>query len=118
MAYNEETADRFRTELGLMDGISEKKMMGGICFLHYGNMVGGVSIEKKTGIDKFMFRVGKDNEVAAIEKYNAQPLSFTGRAMGGLVEIANDDCDENQLQGLLSLTMNFVGSLPAKKPKN
>ena len=117
MAYNEETADRFRQALGFADGISEKKMMGGICFLHYGNMVGGVSIEKKTGIDKFMFRVGKDNEAEAVERFGAEPLSFTGRKMGGLVEFAADDCNADKLTDLISLTMSFVGQLPAKQPK-
>ena len=118
MAYNEETADRFRHALGFADGISEKKMMGGICFLHFGNMVGGVSIEKNTGIDKFMFRVGKDNEAEAIEVFGAEPISFTGRKMGGLVEFAADDCDDARLADLISLTMSFVGALAAKKPNS
>ena len=117
MAYNEETADRFRKKLGLMDGVGEKKMMGGICFLHHGNMIGGVSIEKKTGIDKFMFRVGKDNEDEAIAQYGAKALSFTGQRMGGLVEKACTECNNDDLDGLISLSMSFVGQLPPKKPK-
>lgn len=117
MAYNEETADRFREKLGLMDGVGEKKMMGGICFLHHGNMVGGVSIEKKTGIDKFMFRVGKVNEEEAIAQYGAEALSFTGRKMGGLVERVCEECNEAELNGLFSLSMSFVSQLPPKTPK-
>lgn len=117
MSYNEETADRFREKLGLMDGVGEKKMMGGICFLHHGNMIGGVSIEKKTGIDKFMFRVGKDNEAEAIAQYGAEALSFTGRKMGGLVERVCEECNDDDLKGLFSLSMSFVSQLPSKKPK-
>ena len=30
MAYDEELTNRFREQLGFMDGVSEKNMMGGV----------------------------------------------------------------------------------------
>jgi TfoX/Sxy family transcriptional regulator of competence genes len=117
MAYDEELTNRFRDQLGFMDGVSEKNMMGGVCFLYQGHMIGGASRNKKSGERTFMFRVGKDNEQEACERYSAQPLSFTGRKMGGLVEIADEACDDDQLKGLVSLAMSFVTQLPPKPAK-
>ncbi|RBI75144.1 hypothetical protein DQW77_05640 [Roseovarius sp. TE539] len=42
MAYDEGLAEVMRDDLGARDGISEKKMFGGIAFLLNGNMVCGV----------------------------------------------------------------------------
>ena len=117
MAYDEELTDRFREQLGFMDGVSEKNMMGGVCFLYQNHMIGGASRNKNTGERTFMFRVGKDNEQEACERYSAQPLSFTGRKMGGLIEIENDACDNDQLIGLVSLALSFVTQLPPKPEK-
>ncbi|WP_223173217.1 TfoX/Sxy family protein [Grimontia hollisae] len=41
MAYDETLTARFRNATAGIKGITEKKMMGGICFLHQGNMIGG-----------------------------------------------------------------------------
>lgn len=117
MAYDEELTDRFREQLGFMDGVSEKNMMGGVCFLYQDHMIGGASRNKNTGARTFMFRVGKDNEPEACEQYSAQPLSFTGRKMGGLVEIDDEACDDQQLKGLVSLALSFVTQLPPKPSK-
>lgn len=117
MAYDEELTNRFREQLGFMDGVSEKNMMGGVCFLYEGHMIGGASRNKNTGERSFMFRVGKDNEQEACDRYSAVPLSFTGRKMGGLVEIEDEACNDEQLKGLVSLTMSFVTQLPPKPPK-
>lgn len=38
---SEEIADRIRSIVSLRDGVIEKKMFGGICFLLNGNMVVG-----------------------------------------------------------------------------
>ncbi|MEP2980059.1 MAG: TfoX/Sxy family protein [Lentilitoribacter sp.] len=117
MAYDEELADRFREQLGFMDGVSEKNMMGGVCFLYQNHMIGGASRNKNTGERTFMFRVGKENEQEACERYFAQPLSFTGRKMGGLVEIEDEACEDQQLKGLISLALSFVTQLPPKPDK-
>ena len=63
MGYDESLAQTMRAALGQGGGISEKRMMGAICFFLNGNMVGGVD-RPKGGTDRFMFRVGKNNEAA------------------------------------------------------
>ena len=56
-------------------------MFGGLCFMLNGNMLCGVA--KEGG----MARVGKENEAAALELPGIEPLSFTGRKMGGMVDV-------------------------------
>lgn len=54
MAYDEQLADRIRSELAGVDGVSERKMFGGIAFMVHGNMTVGI-----VGRD-LMVRVGPD----------------------------------------------------------
>lgn len=81
MSFDEKHAQVFRKALSGLDGITEKRMFGGLCFLLNGNMLCGV--HKDGG----MARVGKDNEADALEIDGVDPLSFTGRPMGGMVEM-------------------------------
>lgn len=109
MAYDAGSAQILEEALADIDGITNKKMFGGLCFLLNGNMLCGV--HKDGG----MFRVGKENEDAALAVEGARPLGFTGRKMGGMVEVT-DDCiaDDAQRSELLGLALGFVGSLPPK----
>lgn len=109
MAYNEVYAGLLRDELATLDGVTEKRMFGGLCFMLNGNMLCGV--DKNGG----MARVGKDNESAALELDGVEPLSFTGRKMGGMVDV-NPEAMENDetLRAVLALAREFVESLPPK----
>ena len=109
MAYDEGLATLIREELADLAGFTEKKMFGGLCFLQNGNMLCGV--HKGGG----MFRVGKENEAAALDVNGVDPLSFTGRKMGGMVDISEKTLgDENALLSLLRLADTFVGKMPPK----
>lgn len=109
MAYDEGHLEIMRELLTDTSGITEKKMFGGICFMQNGNMLCGV--HKDGG----MFRVGKDNEAAALAVNGVDPLSFTGRKMGGIVDISDETlADEGALQQLLTLSNSFVGKMPPK----
>lgn len=79
MAYDEKLADRIRVTLADKRGVTECKMMGGICFMLGGNMCCGV-----TG-DALMVRVGPDGYAAALAKPHVRPLEFGGRRPGGFV---------------------------------
>ncbi len=113
MAYDEELAQRFRDGLGGMAGISEKRMMGGVCFLLHGNMLGGAD-RTKAGEGRFMLRVGKENEAEALQRPGAMPVNFTGRHMGGLVFVDAAACDHATLEGWIALALRFVSTLPPK----
>jgi len=62
-----------------------------------------------------MFRVGKENEAAALSVKGAAPLSFTKRKMGGMVDATDEaignDASRDQL---MALALEFVRGLPAK----
>lgn len=113
MAYDEQTADRFRQALTGLVGLSEKKMMGGLCFLLNGNMVGGVS-SAKAGPSRFMFRVGKDNEAEASALPGGEPMVHGGRRMSGFFHVDEETCDDALLRDWVSLAVSHTLSLPEK----
>ncbi|MGE0667690.1 MAG: TfoX/Sxy family protein [Sphingomonadales bacterium] len=104
---------RFRESLGGLPGISEKSMMGGICFFLDGNMIGGVD-RWDGGRGRFMFRVGKDSEAEALTRDGASSVVMGGRRMGGMVFVEEDACDGEALGGWIGMSLGFVGTLPAK----
>ncbi|MGR3759709.1 TfoX/Sxy family protein [Roseobacteraceae bacterium NS-SX3] len=108
MAYDERMAETMRADLGVEPGLSEKKMFGGLCFLLHGHMVCGVHK------DGAMYRPGKDREAEALA-LGAQPLSFTGRPMGGMVELDPGQFDDVELRSALTqLSLANAASLPPK----
>ena len=109
MAYDETLADIQRQDLEGLEGVSEKKMFGGLCFLLNGNMLCGVH---KGGA---MYRVGKGNEAEALTVEGAEPMAFTGRKMGGIIDVSDDAVEDPERRARLrALALEFVGSLPAK----
>lgn len=113
MAYDSELADRFRKMLKVRDGITEKRMMGGVCFFHNGNMIGGAD-RTKNGDGRFMFRVGKDNEAEALSHPGSTIVEQSGRRMGGLVFVDDNASDDQALSEWGSLALAYVTELPPK----
>ena len=109
MAYDEGLAETFRGALTGRAGVTEKKMFGGLCFLLQGNMLCG------TYRGGGMYRVGKANEAAALALPHVRPMTMTGRAMPGLVDVDREAIADPALRDrLLALALDFVGGLPAK----
>ncbi|MEL6207857.1 MAG: TfoX/Sxy family protein [Pseudomonadota bacterium] len=110
MPFDPGMADQMREDLGELDGLTERKMFGGLCFQLHGHMVCGVH---KGGA---MFRVGKNAEAEALAVPGAAPLSFTGRKMGGMVEMdAEGFADDAARQRLTTMARAFAESLPPKE---
>ena len=114
MAYDELLAERLRNAIGNQSRLSEKRMMGGVCFMIDGNMLGGAD-RQKDGSGRFMFRVGKDNEAEALSRPGAIPLEKSGRRMGGMVFVDENACGRKELKRWVALALSFVESLPRKK---
>lgn len=113
MAFDESIAQSMRDALDGLPGIEEKKMMGGLCFLVNGNMLGGASganIFSKT----FMFRVGKENQAEALTDPSAKQVEMGGRKMGGFIYVDADATDDAALAKWVAMALGFAGSLPAK----
>ena len=110
MAYDEGLAEILRGDLADEPGISEKRMFGGICFLKDGNMVAGVHR------DGAMFRVGKAAEAEAMAIDGAGPMTFTGRKMGGMIDVTDPDAvaDDARRHQWLDLALVHARSLPPK----
>jgi hypothetical protein len=101
-------AETMRADLGVEPGLSEKKMFGGLCFLLYGNMLCGVMKEGA------MYRVGKAREAEACDA-GAQPLSFTGRRTGGMVELDSGAFEDAALRRrLTAMALGHAAALPPK----
>ena len=109
MAYDDGLAALLRDDLANLTGITEKKMFGGLCFMLNGNMLCGV--HKGGG----MFRVGKQNHDTALAIPGAGPMAFTGRPMGGMVDVDDElMADDTRRARVMALAMNFVEPMPAK----
>ncbi|WP_238366646.1 TfoX/Sxy family protein [Mesobacterium pallidum] len=109
MAYDEGLAQLIRDDLTELDGVSEEKMFGGLCFLRHGHMLGGVTR------DGAMFRVGKPSEAAARAIEGAGPMTFTGRPMGGMIEVTADALADDTRRGQwLAMALDHAASLPPK----
>ncbi len=109
MAYDEGLAQRLRDVAEDQQGIAEKKMFGGLCFLVSGNMCFGV-----VG-DELMVRVGPAAYEACLAEPHARKMDFTGRAMKGMVYVGTDgfEADED-LASWAKRGIDFAASLPAK----
>src|SRR5262245_44203490 len=71
-------------------------MMGGLCLLLNGNMIGGVD-RTKDGAGRFMFRVGKENEAKALARPGASAVEMGGRRFGGFVFVDAQACTSRAL---------------------
>lgn len=113
MAYDEGLAERFREGLRGVTHVSEKRMMGGVCFFLSGNMIGGAD-RTKAGDGRFMFRVGKENEPEALSRPGASVVEQGGKRLGGLIFVEEAACDDATLKGWVSLALDFVAKFPPK----
>ena len=109
MAHDEGLAQLLRDDLIDVAGISERNMFGGLSFMLNGNMLCGVSPRG------CMFRVGKELEAEARAIDGAGPMNFTGRPMGGMIDVTEEAFQDDARRALwLALSLTNARSLPAK----
>lgn len=109
MPYDEGLAQLLRDDLEHEESVTEKKMFGGLAFLQNGHMVCG------TYRDRGMFRVGKEREEKALLIDGAFEMGFTGRRMGGMIEVEGEAlADDQRRRRWLQLALAFVKELPPK----
>lgn len=109
MAYDEHLVDRIREQLIGTPGLGERKMFGGVAFLHHGHMFAGVS-----GCT-LMLRVGKEAYAGALARAHVREMDFTGRPMAGYVYVDPPGLKTAaQLNGWLQHGLAFVATLPPK----
>jgi len=109
MAYDESVAARIRDVFEGRDDIVEKKMFGGVAFMHRGNMCCGVTD------NLLMARVGPETYDRALARAHAREMDFTGRALKGFIYVDPPGfADDRQLRDWLRLCQEFTASLPEK----
>ena len=104
MAYDDGLAQILRDDLQHEVGLEERHMFGGLAFFLHGNLFCGVQARGA------MFRVGKGNEERAKSISGATDMRFTGRRMGGFIEVADD---ESRSQWL-AMSLEHAASLSSK----
>jgi hypothetical protein len=110
MAYDETLAEKIREVLSESRGITEKKMFGGLCFLLHGNMLCGVDNKSR-----MMIRVGPEKYDDSLKLKHARPMTFTGRAMRGMLYINPEGTTRlDSVRKWVDLAKNFVSTLPKK----
>lgn len=93
MAFSEYQADRIRKRLVRVNLTDEKKMMGGLIFMVNHKMCIGLDIDKETGKDRLMVRVGKASHDQLLFKKGSREMNFTGKIMRGFLFIDPDGFD-------------------------
>lgn len=110
MTYDKVLAERIGRLLRRRSGFAEKKMFGGVGFLHHGNMCVGVW---KCSL---VVRLGKEQHDETMAHPHAGPFDITGRAMKGwaLIEPAGIATDE-ALEDWVGRAAEYVATLPSKE---
>ena len=109
MTFDERLAERIRRLIHGDQGISERKMFGGLCFMTNGNMCFGI-----VG-NELMLRVGVDAYEETLAQAHVREMDFTGRSIRGMVYITQDGISEDEnLSEWLRRGLDHAGSLPPK----
>ncbi len=110
MAYDEKTAERIRRILSREDGVTERRMMGGLIFMVRGSMCCGIS---DRGL---MVRVGADHHAAACKEPHVRPMEIGGgRKPKGFVRVGPEGfASDAALKGWVTRGVAFVKTLPVK----
>ena len=109
MPYDESLALRVRERLSRRRTFVEKKMFGGVGFLHRGNMCVGI------WQDFLIVRVGPDAYRQALDEPMTKKFDITGREMTGWVMVlAEGVADDDDLQSWIDRATRFTESLPPK----
>ena len=118
MAYNEQTAERIREALRQKQvAFTEKKMFSGLCFMVDDKMLCGTHIDKETGIDILLCRLGPADYEQALETRGVLPMDMGGKSMRGFVFVTQEaHKSARQLAGWLQRCLDF--NPQAKSSKN
>lgn len=111
MSYDQELAERMRAVFAGYEGISEKKMFGGLSFQCDGKMCCGVSGKTRD----MVVRLSPEQEADALARPHTSPCDFTGRPMRGWIYVAPEGLESDAaLQSWIVLSYDFVSKLPVK----
>ncbi|MEM9229296.1 MAG: TfoX/Sxy family protein [Pseudomonadota bacterium] len=114
MARDSTLTARLRMATAGLPAVEEKQMMGGVCFMVAGHMLGGARVHKD-GVRRFMFRVGPEREPEALDRLGAVRAAMGQRQMKGFVHVDADTLDDDQLAAWVALARDYIATLPPRK---
>jgi TfoX/Sxy family transcriptional regulator of competence genes len=110
MAYDEDLANRLRELVLPEEGVTERRMFGGLAFLINRNM--SVSASGQGGL---LVRVEPGETTALLSKPHAQPFEMRGRVMEGWLRVDPDGLrTKRQLERWTARAVAYARSLPPK----
>jgi TfoX/Sxy family transcriptional regulator of competence genes len=109
MTFSEPLAARVREVLDHPNGLTERKMFGGLAFLLNGNMCCGVVN------DRLMLRLGESATAEALAEPHTRVMDFTGKPMKSMVYVdPSGYTSEEALRKWVGRAVAYASSLPAK----
>ena len=112
MPYDEKLAERIRDLLSDVQHVSERKMMGGVCFMVQGHMCCTAS-----GKGGMLVRVGPDAEGLASREPHAALMQMGARTMKDFVRVAAEGYrTDAALKKWVKRGLDFIATMPAKPP--
>lgn len=110
MTYDEELAARVRDELGATDGVTERRMFGGLAFLVDGHM----AVAASSGGD-LMVRADPATSEQWVDGDAVRPMEMRGRPMTGWLLVATGTlADDAALATWVERGTSYARSLPPK----
>jgi TfoX/Sxy family transcriptional regulator of competence genes len=110
VAYDEDLAQRIRARVATQDGLTERKMFGGLAFLIGGNLA--VAASGEGGI---LVRVGPAGSDQLVASTAASVAVMRGRWMPGWLRVDAEDLGTaRQLGKWVDRGVSFARTLPAK----
>jgi hypothetical protein len=105
--YQQERIERiFRQKQHLL--FEGKRFMGGYCVFLDGKMCVGLDIDKRTGKDRLMARIGEEAMETALSRKGCKPMDITGRPMKGFVFVDPEGFERDaDLEYWIQLAVDF-----------
>jgi TfoX/Sxy family transcriptional regulator of competence genes len=112
MAYDEELQLRIQRVVAGREGVTEKRMFGGVAFLLDGKMFCGIVK------DDLMVRVGPLAHEAALAEPHVRPMDFTGKPMAGYVYVEPEGlATDKALRRWVEAGLKFAATVEKKAKK-
>ena len=110
MAYDEDLADRLRVALSDVDGVTERKMFGGLAFLVSGHMAVAAS-----GQGGLLLRCDPADSPDLVTADGVGRFEMRGREMNGWLDVSPAAIAEDAaLAGWVQVGVTYASSLPPK----
>jgi len=109
LAYSEKLVKRVRQILEPTEGVTERKMFGGVAFMINGNMCCGVSEEE------LMLRLGPERAQKFLKEPHSREMDFTGRVIKSMLYVKPAGTrTKAALMKWVGRAIDFAAELPPK----